>query len=249
MEISRTGAQPEVVQRVDTPSPFTEAGKAGSWDSLWEAKRQALRSDALNKANAEAFNAGSGRMNAEASMLRAQNEPIIARERMDAETKRAEALNKKALADENRADRKEQAEVEKDMFKATDKDGKEVFDAAKHGRFLQFKSRFDAQGIPYKNAGELKRSFDAHEAQLAVANKGLGSADMTGEPMSLKRGKARLLDFGSGGVWGGALQGSDVYEGTTPSGKRIVIDPSELPDTPEQNEWHGRQGLTRAARK
>lgn len=259
-----SSSQPEVVQRVDTPSPFTEAGKAGSWDSLWEAKRQARRSDALNKANAEAFNAGSARRNAEAYAYSAGINPVLSRERMQSEEKiaanrleaekerrlvedrRTEALNKKTLADENRADRKEQAGVEKDMFKATDEGGKEVFDAAKYGRFLQFKSRFDAQGTPHKGAGELKRMFDAHEAQLAAANKGRGSVAMTGEPMTLRKDAAKLMDIGKGGLWW--PWGSTVYRGNTPGGSEIVIDPAELPDTPEMHDYLAAQGLV-AARK
>lgn len=119
-------AQPEVVQRVDTPSPFTEAGRAGSWDSLWEAKRQALRSDALNKANAEAFNAGSGRMNAEsgrtsaeASMLRAQNEPILAREKLGLLREQAQRDSEAAKAKMKAEERKDAQKDYEEFFKTT----------------------------------------------------------------------------------------------------------------------------------
>lgn len=119
-------AQPEVVQRVDTPSPFTEAGRAGSWDSLWEAKRQALRSDALNKANAEAFNAGSGRMNAEsgrtsaeASMLRAQNEPILTREKLGLLREQAQRDSEAAKAKMKAEERKDAQKDYEEFFKTT----------------------------------------------------------------------------------------------------------------------------------
>ena len=111
--------QPEVVQRVDTPSPFTEAGKAGSWDSLWEAKRQALRSDALNKANAEAFNAGSGRINAEASMLRAQNEPILTREKLGLLREQAQRDSEAAKAKMKAEERKDAQKDYEEFFKTT----------------------------------------------------------------------------------------------------------------------------------
>ena len=176
-------AQPEVVQRVDTPSPFTEAGKAGSWDSLWEAKRQALRSDALNKANAEAFNAGSGRMNAEASMIRAQNEPILAREKLGLLREQAQRDSEAAKAKMKAEERKDAQRDYEDFFKTTGYDEQET---------VGFRDFLNAN-YAYTGQDGKKKSF----ADMSWEERRKAMPKMKDEYQLMKQAQARSLGEGT----------------------------------------------------
>ena len=176
-------SQPEVVQRVDTPSPFTEAGKAGSWDSLWEAKRQALRSDALNKANAEAFNAGSGRMNAEASMMRAQNEPILAREKLGLLREQAQRDSEAAKAKMKAEERKDAQRDYEDFFKTTGYDEQET---------VGFRDFLNAN-YSYTGQDGKKKSF----ADMSWEERRKAMPKMKDEYQLMKQAQARSLGEGT----------------------------------------------------
>lgn len=176
-------AQPEVVQRVDTPSPFTEAGKAGSWDSLWEAKRQALRSDALNKANAEAFNAGSGRMNAEASMLRAQNEPILTREKLSLLREQAQRDSDTAKARAKSEERKDAQKDYEDFFKTTGYNEQET---------VGFRDFLNAN-YSYTGQDGKKKSF----ADMSWEERRKAMPKMKDEYQLMKQAQARALGEGT----------------------------------------------------
>ena len=176
-------SQPEVVQRVDTPSPFTEAGKAGSWDSLWEAKRQALRSDALNKANAEAFNAGSGRMNAEASMMRAQNEPILAREKLGLLREQAQRDSEAAKAKAKMEERKDAQRDYEDFFKTTGYDEQET---------VGFRDFLNAN-YAYTGQDGKKKSF----ADMSWEERRKAMPKMKDEYQLMKQAQARSLGEGT----------------------------------------------------
>lgn len=183
-------AQPEVVQRVDTPSPFTEASKAGSWDSLWEAKRQALRSDALNKANAEAFNAGSGRMNAESgrmnaetAMLRAQNEPILAREKLGLLREQAQRDSDAAKARAKSEERKDAQKDYEDFFKTTGYDEQET---------VGFRDFLNAN-YAYTGQDGKKKSF----ADMSWEERRKAMPKMKDEYQLMKQAQARSLGEGT----------------------------------------------------
>lgn len=175
--------QPEVVQRVDTPSPFTEASKAGSWDSLWEAKRQALRSDALNKANAEAFNAGSGRMNAEASMLRAQNEPILTREKLGLLREQAQRDSEAAKAKAKMEERKDAQKDYEDFFKTTGYNEQET---------VGFRDFLNAN-YSYTGQDGKKKSF----ADMSWEERRKAMPKMKDEYQLMKQAQARSLGEGT----------------------------------------------------
>ncbi len=176
-------AQPEVVQRVDTPSPFTEAGRAGSWDSLWEAKRQALRSDALNKANAEAFNAGSGRMSAEAAMLRAQNEPILTREKFALLREQAQRDSEAAKAKMKAEERKDAQKDYEDFFKTTGYDEQET---------VGFRDFLNAN-YSYTGQDGKKKSF----ADMSWEERRKAMPKMKDEYQLMKQAQARSLGEGT----------------------------------------------------
>jgi hypothetical protein len=125
---------PQVIDSTKAPSPFRDVfgnpPEPGSWDALWDAKRTALRTDAQNKAVANAYEAGSGRRTAEASVMRAINEPLIAAEQNRSAAERAAAANaahlegirlqgetQKAINAETVAERREAAKLQAESIR------------------------------------------------------------------------------------------------------------------------------------
>lgn len=84
--VTAASLAPAVIDTTKIASPFTDkegrAPKPGSWDALWESKRQALRADAQNRAVAAASGAGS-------AALQAENAPRIAEAGQEAATLRS----------------------------------------------------------------------------------------------------------------------------------------------------------------